>query len=139
MQTADGISLYIWGNAEVCSAIVAASIPMLRVLIRDANRKGSPSRQGHMSAFYGIETGMAGGSNFGRFVTITSKPVPTNSRHVELHKMGDDRSLRSDRSILGSGGHHERLQSTNGIVQVTNITVKYDEEVASVHHVAGKD
>ncbi len=78
------------------------------------------------------------GNNFGRFVTITSKPAP-NSSHVELHKMRDDRSLRSDRSILGSSGHHERLQSTNGIVQVTNITVKYDEEAGSVQHVAEKE
>ncbi len=111
---------------------------MLRVLIRDANRKGSPSRQGHLSAFYGIEMGLPGNKNLGRFVTITSKPVPNDSSHVELRKMGDDRSLRSDRSILGSGGH-ERLQSTNGIVQVTNITVKYDEEAVSVHNVDEKE
>ena len=28
--------MFIWGNAESCVTIVAASIPVLRVLIRDA-------------------------------------------------------------------------------------------------------
>ncbi|RKU41325.1 hypothetical protein DL546_004840 [Coniochaeta pulveracea] len=32
----DGIDLFIWGNAESCVTIIAASIPILRVLIRDA-------------------------------------------------------------------------------------------------------
>ena len=31
----DGIDLFIWGNAESCVTIVAASIPILRVLFRD--------------------------------------------------------------------------------------------------------
>lgn len=31
----DGIDLFIWGNAESCVTIIAASIPILRVLIRD--------------------------------------------------------------------------------------------------------
>jgi hypothetical protein len=34
-QADDGIDLFIWGNAESCVTIIAASIPILRVLIRD--------------------------------------------------------------------------------------------------------
>lgn len=34
---ADGVDLFIWGNAESAITIMAASIPILRVLIRDAN------------------------------------------------------------------------------------------------------
>lgn len=34
-QIDEGIDLFIWGNAESCVTIVAASIPILRVLIRD--------------------------------------------------------------------------------------------------------
>ncbi len=56
-----------------------------------------------------------------RFVTITSRPTPNNS-DVELHKLGDD---RSNRSILGSNGLG--VQAKNGIVQVTDITVEYEE------------
>ena len=33
---ADGIDLFIWGNAECAITIIAASIPVLRVLVRDA-------------------------------------------------------------------------------------------------------
>lgn len=33
---ADGVDLFIWGNAESAITIIAASIPILRVLIRDA-------------------------------------------------------------------------------------------------------
>jgi hypothetical protein len=34
-EIADGIDLFIWGNAETTVTIIAASIPILRVLIRD--------------------------------------------------------------------------------------------------------
>lgn len=117
-ETADGVSLWIWGNAEVCSSITAASIPMLRVLVRDAKS----SRQ-YASSYHDKETGLTG--NHSRFVTITSRPAPETS-DVELHKLGDD---RSDRSILGTDG--QELQATKGIVQVTNITIKYDEGTGS--------
>lgn len=33
---ADGVDLFIWGNAESAITIMAASIPILRVLVRDA-------------------------------------------------------------------------------------------------------
>lgn len=35
MEADDGIDLFIWGNAESCVTIIAASVPILRVLIRD--------------------------------------------------------------------------------------------------------
>jgi len=38
----DGVTLFIWGNAESCVTIIAASIPILRVLVRevkDATRR----------------------------------------------------------------------------------------------------
>lgn len=36
-MAADGVDLYIWGNAETASSIVAACIPVLRVLVRDVH------------------------------------------------------------------------------------------------------
>ena len=91
---------------------------MLRVLVRDAKSSGQ-----YPSGYYNNEAGVTGKSS--RFVTITSRPVPASS-DIELHKLGDD---RSDRSILGD--NLQALQGKNGIVQVTDITVKYDEEAGS--------
>ncbi|AEO70849.1 5889bcb4-e80d-4a4a-a150-786807b6c81e [Thermothielavioides terrestris] len=110
---ADGVDLVIWGNAESCLSIVAASIPMLRVFVRDVKS----SRQ--YRSGYAEQTGTAG--NYSRFVTITSQAGPPAS-DVELDKMGDE---GSDRSILGTNADPGRAK--NGIVQVTDITVKYDD------------
>jgi hypothetical protein len=112
-KTADGVDLVIWGNAESCLSIVAASIPMLRVFVRDVKS----SRQ--YRSGYAEQTGTAG--NYSRFVTITSQAGPPAS-DVELDKMGDE---GSDRSILGTNADPGRAK--NGIVQVTDITVKYDD------------
>lgn len=89
---------------------------MLRVLVRDAK-----SSHQYPSGYQDKESGVTG--NHSRFVTITSRPTPNSGSDLELHKLDDD---RSDRSILGGIG--ERLQAKTGIVQVTDITVKYDEE-----------
>jgi hypothetical protein len=93
---------------------------MLRVLVKEA-----ASSRGYKSGYYDRGTGITG--NHSRFVTISSRPARTNSE-LELHKLGDD---RSDRSILGSNGNNNGMQvphAKNGIVQVTDITVKYDEQ-----------
>ncbi|KAK4233264.1 hypothetical protein C8A03DRAFT_39037 [Achaetomium macrosporum] len=118
MDMAEQIDLWIWGNAESCASIIAASIPMLRVLVREAKS----SRNYHSSA-YADQNALSG--NVSRFVTITSRAAPATTSDVELHKMGDD---GSDRSILGSNG--EGPQGKGGIVQVTNITVQYDRDEA---------
>jgi hypothetical protein len=36
----DGVTLVIWGNAEAAVTIMAASVPMLRMLVRGARRSG---------------------------------------------------------------------------------------------------
>ncbi|KAL2131951.1 hypothetical protein VTI74DRAFT_4406 [Chaetomium olivicolor] len=117
---AETLALWYWGNAKIFLSIIAASVPMLRVLVCDVK---SLSRGYHGGCYVDKDTVMP--SNHSRFVTITSRarPAPTSSV-VELHKLGDD---RSDRSILGKTvpGH-----SGNGIIQVTEITVKYNEDAA---------
>jgi hypothetical protein len=93
---------------------------MLRVLVKEA-----ASSRGYKSGYYDRATGITG--NHSRFVTISSRPARTNSE-LELHKLGDD---RSDRSILGNKNGNNGLQAPqakHGIVQVTDIVVKYDEE-----------
>lgn len=44
-MTDEGASLVIWGVVEAAVTIVAASIPVLRVLIRDANKSWLGSRR----------------------------------------------------------------------------------------------
>jgi hypothetical protein len=101
---------------------------MLRVLVKEA-----ASSRGYKSGYYDRETGVTG--NHSRFVTISSRPARTNSE-LELHKLGDD---RSDRSILGNNnGGLQVPQAKNGIVQVTDIVVKYDEESTSTEGTVGK-
>ena len=124
--TAESIPLWIWGNAETCASIIAASIPMLRVLVRDVK-----SSRNYPSDYYAKGTG-----NTSRFVTISSRPPPAGS-DLELHKLGDD---GSERSILGNNnnnndsgnGNAAGLQSRNGIMQVTDITIRYDDEDTAV-------
>ncbi|VBB71302.1 Putative protein of unknown function [Podospora comata] len=116
---ADAIDLWIWANAEVSASIVAASIPMLRVLVRDAKT----SRQYHSG--YVKETGASG--NRSRMITISSRPAPTSS-DLELHRLGDDD--QSDRGILVQNG--EKVNpGKNGIAQVTEFTVQYEDEKAA--------
>ncbi|KAK3905539.1 hypothetical protein C8A05DRAFT_41503 [Staphylotrichum tortipilum] len=128
---AESIPLWIWGNAETCSSIIAASIPMLRVLVREAK-----SSRNYPSDYYAKETGLG---NTSRFVTISSRPAPSGS-DIELHKLGEDD--RSDRSILGNGSPNAATtpgsgtpapQPKNGIMHTTDIVVKYDDE----EHAAG--
>lgn len=88
---------------------------MLRVLVRD-----SQSSRGYNTGYDDKEAGVSG--THSRFVTITSsRPAPPGS-DLELHKMGDD---RSDRSILRENEQHP--QTKNAIMQVTDISVKYEE------------
>ncbi|KAL2143976.1 hypothetical protein VTI28DRAFT_9728 [Corynascus sepedonium] len=60
----DGIPLWVWGNAEVCASIIAASIPMLRVLVRDVRMSGNYQSS---SDLYNKKKG----GHSGKSVTIT--------------------------------------------------------------------
>jgi len=48
IYTDDGVTLVIWGNAEAAVTIMAASVPMLRMLFRGV--RPSPRRHGHHSS-----------------------------------------------------------------------------------------
>ncbi|KAJ4288799.1 hypothetical protein N0V88_007126 [Collariella sp. IMI 366227] len=120
-DSAESLQIWYWGNAEVCFSIIAACIPMLRVLVRDVKS----SSRGYHSRYY-ADKDPGATANHSRFVTITSRarPAPSSSE-TELHKLGDD---RSDRSILGKTG---TAPTGTGIVQVTEVSIKYDEEAAA--------
>ncbi|KXX78526.1 hypothetical protein MMYC01_206366 [Madurella mycetomatis] len=110
---AEGVDLWILGNAEICSSIIAACIPMLRVLVREAKSLDQcPS--GYANETYVTE-------NYSRFVSVTGRPGPKATPEVELQKIDDE---GSDRSILGSSGGAP--QPKNAIVQMTGFAVQYD-------------
>jgi hypothetical protein len=112
---------------------------MLRVLVRDVK-----SSRGYQTGYANNDAGLTG--NYSRFVTITSKPARVTS-DIELHKMDDD---GSDRSILGGNNNHNSSNNHNhqereggvqpknrGIVQVTEITVKYGEGEGEGEEIGG--
>jgi hypothetical protein len=43
----DGVTLVIWGSAEAAVTIMAASVPMLRTLVRGSRAPGTPGRERH--------------------------------------------------------------------------------------------
>lgn len=108
----DGAQLVIWGNAEVSTTIMAASIPVLRVLFMHA--KSSAGR------YY--ETGKKGsghlGSNMSKNNTTTSASRKAGYM-TEGTGTGDD---RSDRSILDTSS-----PGVGKIIQTNEITLEYSD------------
>ncbi|KAK2771248.1 hypothetical protein CKAH01_14397 [Colletotrichum kahawae] len=115
--TYDGSDLVIWGTCESGVTIAAASIPVLRVLVRDV---ASTARK-----YYGGSTGtrtgrsQIGGGGITRTNTVT---VTTTTRKPSVRrkdKLADD---RSDKSILGD---EEELEFGK-IVKTNEVVVQYD-------------
>jgi hypothetical protein len=115
----------IWGNAEVTVTIIAASIPMLRVMIRDV--AGSRRGYGASTDYYKDGGQMSSGKRNTRVVTISSGRGPMSS-DVEMAKhhtvINDD---DSDRGILDDKfeGRGEALKMGR-IVQTQDFELKYD-------------
>ncbi|GKT44345.1 uncharacterized protein ColSpa_04526 [Colletotrichum spaethianum] len=110
--------LAIWGTCETGVTIVAASIPVLRVLIRDvatSARKyyGSSGTRTNKSRF-------SPGSSLPRSntVTVTSAPQKGSIRR-KWDRLADD---QSDKSILGA----EPELEFGKIVRTNEIVVEYD-------------
>lgn len=103
----DSIDLWIWGNAETTVTIIAASIPMLRVLFIQA--KNSSYR------YYGSNSLTGPLSTPGPTNTIT---ITAGSRRgINSHRQDD----QSDKSIL-----EESPSANDGkIVQTNEVIVQY--------------
>ncbi|GAB1309823.1 Rhodopsin domain-containing protein [Madurella fahalii] len=117
---ADGIDLWLWGNAETTVTIIAASIPMLRVMIRDKAR----SQQVYGSSDYHKEQGLSASKPNTRVVTISSGPM---SSDVEMVKTSNDDD--SDLDMLG-GNRPEGIKMGR-IMQTNDFSLNY-------HHAANK-
>ncbi|EXF72978.1 hypothetical protein CFIO01_04684 [Colletotrichum fioriniae PJ7] len=115
--TYDGSDLVIWGTVESGVTIMAASIPVLRVLIRDV---ASTARK-----YYGNSATRTNGSRFGggltrtNTVTVTTSTTRKGSIRRKWDKLADD---RSDKSILGV----EPEPGFGKIVRTNEIVVQYD-------------
>ncbi|CAK7213449.1 hypothetical protein SBRCBS47491_001803 [Sporothrix bragantina] len=103
----DTAQLMIWDDAEVSVTIIAASIPALRLLIREANLS---ARQ-----YYG---GGTHGTNHSQSRKATSRRATV----VESARTGDD---HSDKSILDAPGAGEIYYRTDVTVEHSNKS-RYD-------------
>lgn len=143
----ESYNLVIWGSAEVAITIVAASIPVLRVLFRELREATTRRRYGN-----GVGSAAAPGSNRG-VVTPTSKKTLTagtgagteqqlqrsNSMIVTVTSgykrgrtsSGSSTSFDDDLEAgRGMSSEEKRLSDANPgkIVQTQEITVRYFEK-----------
>lgn len=103
----------LWGNAETTVTIIAASIPMLRVMIRDKAR----SQQVYGSSDYCKEQGLSTAKPNTRVVTISSGPMSSEADMVKASNDDD-----SDLDML-SGNRQEVKRGR--IVQTNNFSLNY--------------
>ncbi|KAL2270727.1 hypothetical protein VTJ83DRAFT_98 [Remersonia thermophila] len=138
---ADGVDLWFWGNAEISVTIIAASIPMLRVLVRDVR---SATRRTYAAGYDPSHnaTELTAGKRNTRIITITSgggtkKGGSSEDSDAELgyHKSAigmiedDD---HSDQGILRDDNGHCDALKIGRIVQTSKFQIKYDtKEVPS--------
>jgi hypothetical protein len=114
----EGYKLVVWGMAESATAIMASSIPVLRVLIRDV--KSTTFRK------YGISAGVSALDSTDRMTAVTSggdnshrksfsKTYPQNSTEVAAHNWKDTSVL--DMPMAGD----------NKILSIKEIDIRYDK------------
>lgn len=87
---ADGVDLFIWGNAESCVTIVAASIPVLRVLIRDVATTAARR--------YYASSGSQGGTK--ALKSQNTHVAASSARRSRIDNLARKEDDSSDRSIL---------------------------------------
>lgn len=109
----------LWGNAETTVTIIAASIPMLRVLVRDVAGSRA-TRKAYASNDYYKEQSLGTGRHNTRVVAISSGPMTSD---IEMAKQTSDDS--SDRGILDET-HQEAKRGH--ILQTNDFIIKYDRE-----------
>jgi len=97
-------NLLIWSGSESAVTISAASIPFLRLMIKEVSNAGR---------YYAEDYGL--GPISGRNVVIESDRTRKSSRRND-----DRRSDRSDRSIFGDG------IPGNGIMQTDEVVIEYE-------------
>src|SRR3569833_2847478 len=106
----DGVDLFLWGNAESNVTIIAASIPILRVLIREVKTSARRYYVSNGNTATGLRSN---GRTLNNTIVISGGAVQTQNSQKQ-----DD---QSDKSILGGAD-----ASRNGrIVRTNEINVEY--------------
>jgi hypothetical protein len=112
-----GVNLILWGQADSGVCIVAASIPHLRFLLRDASGKYFKSSN------YGGETRLGTLSNGPWSRTTTSITGGGRALQSGVHAFTKKPDGRSERRILNNESSPSVTQ--DGIMQSTEIAVEY--------------
>jgi hypothetical protein len=107
----------LWGNAETTVTIIAASIPMLRVMIRDA----TGSQQAYGSSGYHKDQVSSSNKHNSRVVTISSGPMSSDTNMVKASNDDD-----SDSGILGE--MNQEALKMGRILRTRDFSLKYDIE-----------
>ena len=107
--------------------IVAASIPILRVLVREARttaRRYYASKEGNTTSGSGLRSRT--GRTQTNTVVISSGPLSSAARHhpqnASSNKLQDD---RSDKSILSDGAPYHAPNGNGRIVRTNEVNVAY--------------
>ena len=108
--TGPAIDLYIWGNAESCVTIIAACIPILRVLIRDV--KTSAQR------YYVSNTNRSG--------------VHSSAHHSKVRDNQNTITITAGRRTDTSSSHQDEeerglTRESGKIMQTREVAVEYQE------------
>ncbi|KAJ4417115.1 hypothetical protein N0V85_001997 [Neurospora sp. IMI 360204] len=118
---ADGVDLFIWGNAESAITIIAASIPILRVLIRDATishryykSEDSKAIELKMSSSEGKRSRTMTGSENNLVVTVFAGPNKV---------LSDGRPPMMDEQSVGDDWRGPR--TTGQIVRTEDFSLEY--------------
>jgi hypothetical protein len=109
--TLEGGELIIWASTEISTTIVAASIPVLRTLVKDLSTRGGSGPSGG----YIRSTG----ADYSRRRTKNGTHVTVTDRDAQAHKtrMAVTTDEASDKSILYAGR----------IVKTEEVTVDYND------------
>lgn len=118
------MDLWIWGNVETIVTIIAASIPMLRVLVRDAagSRKADGSDDSSKD-----QVVLTVGRRNTRAVAISSGAMASDTEMAKWVHDGD-----SARGILDDNHdrheHDSEAIKMGRIVQTSDVHLQYDSD-----------
>ena len=111
------MDLYIWGNAESAASIIAACIPILRVLVKDVR---TTARRYYASNGDGTTSGAARKSAAGsRSNTVIVTAGRSRAQHTQKMDDWSEKSILDDSSAPSPShvahGHHGRIVQTNEV------------------------
>ncbi|KAK1751095.1 hypothetical protein QBC47DRAFT_308354 [Echria macrotheca] len=118
----DSVQLFIWDTVEASVTIVAASIPTLRVLIRDAKKNRSTKGTGQSTSAGRFQVSKYFSNAFSNRSEVMAGEK--SGVHMQIISQGGQTDSRSDKSILGDIGN---LPNDSSILRTQTVSVEYDK------------